>query len=527
MQRSPSLVIQDCEEDHADLIRAADFETAISYSKCGKFQKILLVVCGIIYATCAISTTTLSFVLPSAECDFNLSSSDKGRLSASPLVGMVFGCAVWGTIADSRGRRIAIILSLLVDFLAAIVSSLAGSFNLFLICRFCNGFGIIGATNIVFSYLGEFLSVKQRDVMLGRLEIFWNVGVIIIPGVAWCLLNESVLKTFSDHLHFSPWRIFVAICGIPSLMSLILLMFLPETPKYLISKGKNDEALHVFQQMYSRNTGQPNCFYPVLSLVGEFENNNENKSIKNGYQGRTILEKAKNVLNSLKVLFSQPYLKYMAITGFADFGLMTSYFTLIMWFPDIFARFYDYEIQHPNLTASIWEVFQNNESRNDIWHTYVTCNPSIDIRVFLDTLMIGLSCIPTSVTLSFFMRKVGKRYVLVVCLILSGVATVSLNWVRSTVQILVVSCIFEAFTSILEAVLFCVVIELFPTNMRAIALAITTTSGRLGAIFGNIIFGILLDVNCLIPIYLFGSLLIASGLLCLTLPRPNNYIVIH
>lgn len=56
----------------------------------GKFQYLLLGVSGAIYATCAVSSTTLSFVLPSAECDFNLTSADKGRLSAVPLFGKIF-----------------------------------------------------------------------------------------------------------------------------------------------------------------------------------------------------------------------------------------------------------------------------------------------------------------------------------------------------------------------------------------------------------------------------------------------------
>lgn len=47
-------------------------------------------------------------------------------------------------------------------------------------------------------------------------------------------------------------------------------------------------------------------------------------------------------------------------------------------------------------------------------------------------------------------------------------------------------------------------------NFRAIALALTATSGRLGAIFGNMVFGYLIDLNCIIPIYLFGFLLIGK-----------------
>jgi VNT family MFS transporter (synaptic vesicle glycoprotein 2) len=183
MDRS-SLIIQENDDnvDYVEKAQTADFETAIHYSRYGKFQTLLLAVCGTIYATCAISTTTLSFVLPSAECDFNLSSIDKGKLSAMPLIGMIFGCSLWGSIADSKGRKVAIMSSLLVDFLAAFISSFAQSFQLFLICRFFNGFGIIGATSIIFSYLGEFASKKHRDVMLGRLEVFWNIGVIFLPG---------------------------------------------------------------------------------------------------------------------------------------------------------------------------------------------------------------------------------------------------------------------------------------------------------------------------------------------------------
>lgn len=59
----------------------------IIFAGFGRFQAWLMMVSGLIYATCAISSTALSFVLPSAECDFLLSSSDKGRLSAMPLIG--------------------------------------------------------------------------------------------------------------------------------------------------------------------------------------------------------------------------------------------------------------------------------------------------------------------------------------------------------------------------------------------------------------------------------------------------------
>jgi VNT family MFS transporter (synaptic vesicle glycoprotein 2) len=67
----------------------------------------------------------------------------------------------------------------------------------------------------------------------------------------------------------------------------------------------------------------------------------------------------------------------------------------------------------------------------------------------------------------------------------------------------------------------------FVFYFRAIALALTASSGRIGAIFGNVVFGLLIDVMCFVPIYLFGILLIASGMLCVALPKTDKYLVIH
>lgn len=53
----------------------------------GKFHYFLLALCGLIYMNCAISVSVISFVLPSAQCDFSLSSTDKGLLNAVPLLG--------------------------------------------------------------------------------------------------------------------------------------------------------------------------------------------------------------------------------------------------------------------------------------------------------------------------------------------------------------------------------------------------------------------------------------------------------
>ena len=63
------------------------FKEIYFFLEFGKFHYFLLAVCGLIYADLAIGVTIISFVLPSAECDFQLTSQDKGWLNAAPMFG--------------------------------------------------------------------------------------------------------------------------------------------------------------------------------------------------------------------------------------------------------------------------------------------------------------------------------------------------------------------------------------------------------------------------------------------------------
>ncbi|XP_075231070.1 synaptic vesicle glycoprotein 2C-like [Lycorma delicatula] len=85
---------------------AVDMDVAIEETGQGRFQICLWLICGLIYSCCSLSTTTLSFVLPAATCDFHLSASDKGTLNIMPVAGMMIGSYVWGSFADSKGRNL-------------------------------------------------------------------------------------------------------------------------------------------------------------------------------------------------------------------------------------------------------------------------------------------------------------------------------------------------------------------------------------------------------------------------------------
>uniref|UniRef100_A0A1B0CZJ6 Major facilitator superfamily (MFS) profile domain-containing protein n=1 Tax=Phlebotomus papatasi TaxID=29031 RepID=A0A1B0CZJ6_PHLPP len=506
---------------------AADYENALLNTGFGKFHYLLLTVCGLIYMNTAIGITILSFVLPSATCDFQMTSEDKGWLTASPMLGMVIGSYFWGCLADTKGRKIVLIASLLLDGVCGLTSSVAQYFWLFMFCRFFNGFGITGAMGICFPYLGEFQPTKYREKILCWMEMFWTVGIIILPGIAWMIIPLNI-KIDRNAFLFNSWNLFVAICALPSLLLGFWLCFFPESPKFLIECGETDLALEVLKDIYVANTGNDRNDYPVKTLKEKEKSSGisqkTNKSIR-----ELSMRKPKEfkllwteIWEQTKALCKPPHLKHTALTCIIQFGITSSYYTLMIWFPELFYRFEEYEQAHPDQSASVCDV--SSIVLGNVNGTFVDdfCGSPIEDSVYIHTIVIGLACIPTSLWLPLCVHKLGARFFLVFSLVVAGAVTIGLYFVIDSTQNLILSCIFEALTSLGISLVYTVMVDLFPTNLRVMAAALSLTFGRGGALLGNLLFGFLIDLNCVVPIVLFSSMLFVSGLLCYLLPNTGS-----
>lgn len=71
---------------------------------------------------------------------------------------------------------------------------------------------------------------------------------------------------------YNSWRIFLAICSIPSVLVAVFLFFLPESPKFLLTRNDHKKALEVFKQIYATNTGNDPEMYPVSFINLLFDN---------------------------------------------------------------------------------------------------------------------------------------------------------------------------------------------------------------------------------------------------------------
>ena len=108
-------------------------------SEYGKFHYFLLAVCGFVSTSEEMDVISMSFILPSAQCDLKLDTQAKGWLNSIIFIGMMAGAYAWGSVADALGRRKVLIAISFMNALCIVASSFSQSYELFMFFRFLNG----------------------------------------------------------------------------------------------------------------------------------------------------------------------------------------------------------------------------------------------------------------------------------------------------------------------------------------------------------------------------------------------------
>ena len=130
---------------------------------------------------------------------------------------------------------------------------------------------------MVWTYFGEFQPPNRRGMMLSILATFWMVGNIFVAVLAWLVIPRDIGVSEGPFL-FNSWRIFTLLCGVPAFLVSLLLMTLPESPKFLLKRDKPVEALKILSKIFAANTGRSKTLFPVDQIQVEDETADENQS---------------------------------------------------------------------------------------------------------------------------------------------------------------------------------------------------------------------------------------------------------
>src|SRR5438105_15210382 len=159
------------------------------------------------------------------------------------FVGMTIGSLVTGFVGDRYGRRFTYQVNLLVFGLASIAAAFAQDMNQLIACRFVQGLGLGAEIVVGYSTLTEFVPPRSR----GRWLAF--MAFLVVAGFpATSLLGYLIIPNFG-------WRPMFIIAGIGSLVVWYLRKNLPESPRWLESKGRTDEAEALMQAIEKEASG--------------------------------------------------------------------------------------------------------------------------------------------------------------------------------------------------------------------------------------------------------------------------------
>ena len=195
---------------------------------------------------------SLGPALQSAET-LHLSSANLGAVASFYVVGAVVGALGFGWGTDRFGRRLIFYLTLIVYLTGVLLSAFAWNFWSFAFFRMITGLGIGGEYAAVNSAIDELIPAKYR----GRIDLIVN-GSFWLGAAAGALASPFLLDQHLFPVNFG-WRLGFGIGAILGLSILLLRRFVPESPRWLVTHCRNDEAEETVKQIEAdviRSTGR-------------------------------------------------------------------------------------------------------------------------------------------------------------------------------------------------------------------------------------------------------------------------------
>lgn len=177
--------------------------------------------------------------------EFNLESQPtmEGLIVAMSLIGATIITTFSGAVSDSIGRRPMLIISSVLYFISGLIMFWSPTVYVLLLARLIDGFGIGLAVTLVPVYISETAPSDIRGLLNTFPQFTGSAGMFL----SYCMVFGMSLMAQPN------WRLMLGVLFIPSLLYFILtIFFLPESPRWLVSKGRMAEAKQVLQRLRGR-----------------------------------------------------------------------------------------------------------------------------------------------------------------------------------------------------------------------------------------------------------------------------------
>lgn len=371
----------------------------------------ILMLTGIGWMFDAMDQGMVSGVMAAIGKDWALTTGQLGLLGSSAMLGMALGAALSGMAADKWGRRTVIMWTLIIYGLASGLSGFSVNFPMLLILRFITGFGLGGELPAAATLVSEFSPTKIRGRNVILLESFWAWGWIAAALVAYLLIPVY------------GWRVAFWVGALPALFAAYLRRAVPESPRYLESIGKFDEADSLVSKMEAQ--------------AGITTNLQDNPSEKQIIQKRKV---------SFLDLWSKKYFRSTLVLWIIWFGINFGYYGFVLWTP----------------TLLVGKGFAL-------------------VKSFEFTLIMSLAQLPGYFSAAYLVERIGRKVVLSVYFAGTAIAAWLFGHAGSINEVLLFGCFLYFFSLGAWGCVYAYTPEVYPTSARASGSGWASAFGRLGA----------------------------------------------
>ncbi|KAL1132277.1 hypothetical protein AAG570_010234 [Ranatra chinensis] len=251
-------------------------------------------------------------------------------------------------------------------------------------------------------------------------------------GVAWLIIPLEIRWTLWPGMVFTSWRLLLLSNAIPFLVSCLFLVVLPESPKYLMTRGMDQETIRALGQAFSMNTGRDRADYPVKEVCLD------SGDVLAEDTGDTPFGFLRAMWNQTRLLFTPPLLLYTALCCVIHVGVIGSYNMLMLWFPETVNEMSLYWADHPEYGVTLCQVLGSGNSsvieaggQTDIeiafWHnrtqaaqplengtiftynTVVDCVAEVNTKVFMSNIAVGIVQVAVFLFTNPIIDILGKR----------------------------------------------------------------------------------------------------------------------
>jgi len=432
--------------------RTMTIEEAIERIGVGRFQYKLLAICGVGWAADAMEVIIIAFVIPAVITEWQLTTAQAGFIGTAIFIGMLVGAWFWGIITDRIGRKPSFQLTVLVDSVFGFLSALSPAYIWLVILRGITGFGVGGTLPVDYSIFSEYLPKRHRGRYLVLLESFWALGTIVAAALAWLIV---------PHMPNGGWRVLLAVSAVPGLIVFFIRRHVPESPRYLLIDGREEEARAVLQQVARENN--------VSLEIDRLQ----------------IQERTQDA--PVRALWQSPLARTTLMLWLTWFCISLGYYGTFIWLPRIFvSRGFDF------------------------------------LRTYQNVFIMALAQLPGYFSAAYLVERWGRKGTLTAYMVLSGVFTCLFAVVSGEPFIVGAAVLMSFFTLGAWGVVYAYTPELYPTEVRATGMGAASGMTRIAGAIAPILGGILLPISLVAALSLYAIAFIVGGVVVLLLGRETK-----